>query len=174
MTLFFFPLNARNNPLQCSCLENPKDRGARWAASMESHRIRYDWNDLAVAAAAMPGKIFLHRKENAQLNYIEVTCEHMVGGGKRENSQTFFIWSPYVIKVIITEEHLMCFVIIKKLVTNLQQAYLYILGKLSAYVICFISRKSLVSGTRWCAHIVTHMVFYVLLVCHMSSKSSFL
>ena len=70
------------------------------------------------------------------------------GDSKREIFQTFFIWSPYVIKVIITEDHLMCFVIIKNLVTNLQQAYLYVLGKLSAYVICFISRKSLVSGNR--------------------------
>ena len=39
------------NPLQCSCLENPRDRGAWWAASMGSHRIRHDWSDLAEAAA---------------------------------------------------------------------------------------------------------------------------
>ena len=39
-------------PTQCSCLENPRDRGAWWAASMESHIVRHDWSDLAAAAAA--------------------------------------------------------------------------------------------------------------------------
>ena len=39
------------NPLQCSCLENPRDGGAFWAASMGSHRVRHDWSDLAAAAS---------------------------------------------------------------------------------------------------------------------------
>ena len=30
------------NPLQCSCLENPRDRGAWWAASVGSHRVGHD------------------------------------------------------------------------------------------------------------------------------------
>ena len=38
------------NPLQCSCLENPRDGGAWWAAIMGSHRVGHDWNDLAAAA----------------------------------------------------------------------------------------------------------------------------
>ena len=33
------------NPLQCSCLENPRDRGAWWAAVMGSHRVGHDWSD---------------------------------------------------------------------------------------------------------------------------------
>ena len=44
------------NPLQCSCLENPRDGGAWWAmgsmSSMGSHRVGHDWSDLAAAAAA--------------------------------------------------------------------------------------------------------------------------
>ena len=40
------------NLLQCSCLENPRDRGASWAAVYWSHRVRHDWSDLAAAAAA--------------------------------------------------------------------------------------------------------------------------
>ena len=36
------------NPLQCSCLENPRDGGP---PSMESHRVGHDWSDLAAAAA---------------------------------------------------------------------------------------------------------------------------
>ena len=30
------------NPLQHSCLENPRDRGAWWAAVNGSHRVRHD------------------------------------------------------------------------------------------------------------------------------------
>ena len=43
------------NPLQCSCLENPRDRGASGLPSMGSHRVRHDWSDLAAAAAAARG-----------------------------------------------------------------------------------------------------------------------
>ena len=39
------------NPLRCSCLENPRDGRAWWAASMGSHRVGHDWSDLAAAAA---------------------------------------------------------------------------------------------------------------------------
>ena len=35
------------NPLQCSCLENPRDRGAWWAAVSGSHRVGHDGSDLA-------------------------------------------------------------------------------------------------------------------------------
>ena len=37
------------NPLQCSCLENPRDGGAWWLPSAGSHRVRHDWSDLAAA-----------------------------------------------------------------------------------------------------------------------------
>ena len=39
------------NPLQCSCLENPGDGGAWWAAVYGSHRVGHDWSELAAAAA---------------------------------------------------------------------------------------------------------------------------
>ena len=35
------------NPLQCSCLENPRGGGAWWAASVESHSFGHNWSDLA-------------------------------------------------------------------------------------------------------------------------------
>ena len=41
------------NPLQCSCLENPRDRGAWWAAVYGVHRVGHDWSDLAAAAAIL-------------------------------------------------------------------------------------------------------------------------
>ena len=37
------------SPLQCSCLENPRDGGAWWLPSVGSHRVGHDWSDLAVA-----------------------------------------------------------------------------------------------------------------------------
>ena len=39
------------NPLQCSCLENPRTREPGGLASMGSHRVGHDWSDLAAAAA---------------------------------------------------------------------------------------------------------------------------
>ena len=33
------------NPLQCSCLENPRDRGPGGLPSMGSHRAGHDWSD---------------------------------------------------------------------------------------------------------------------------------
>ena len=38
------------NPLQCSCLENPRDGEPGGLTSLGSHRVRHDWSDLAVAA----------------------------------------------------------------------------------------------------------------------------
>ena len=32
-----FPGEGNGNPLQCSCLENPRDRGAWWAAVYGGH-----------------------------------------------------------------------------------------------------------------------------------------
>ena len=38
------------NSLQCSCQENPRDRGPYGLPSMGSHRVRHNWSDLAAAA----------------------------------------------------------------------------------------------------------------------------
>ena len=40
------------NPLQRSCLENPRDGEAWWAAVYGVTQSRHDWSDLAAAAAA--------------------------------------------------------------------------------------------------------------------------
>ena len=51
------------NPLQCSCLENPRDGEPCGLPSMGSHRVGHDWSDLAAAAAewgrGMSGKEIL-------------------------------------------------------------------------------------------------------------------
>ena len=41
------PGGGHSNPLQCSCLENPMDRGAWWLQSIGLHQIGHDWSDLA-------------------------------------------------------------------------------------------------------------------------------
>ena len=49
--LFHFPLSCigegNGNPLQCSCLENPRDGEPGGLPSMGSHRVGHDWCDLA-------------------------------------------------------------------------------------------------------------------------------
>ena len=45
------------NPLQCSCLENPRDGEVWLAVSMGSHRVRQDWSDLAAAAAIISTRL---------------------------------------------------------------------------------------------------------------------
>ena len=52
------------NPLQCSCLENPRDGGPGGLPSVGLHRVRHDWSDLAVAAAAFThwGTVWNSRK----------------------------------------------------------------------------------------------------------------
>ena len=42
----------KGNPLQCPCLENPRDGEPGGLPSTGSHRVRHDWSDLAASAAA--------------------------------------------------------------------------------------------------------------------------
>ena len=47
----FMHWRRKRNPLQCSCLENPRDGGAWWAAVYGvAHRVGRDRSDLAAAA----------------------------------------------------------------------------------------------------------------------------
>ena len=39
------PGGGHDNPLQCSCLENPMDRGAEGLQSMGSQRVGHAWSD---------------------------------------------------------------------------------------------------------------------------------
>ena len=53
--VFIISREGNGNPLQCSCLENPRDSGGaapHRLKSMGSHRVRHDRSDLAAAAAA--------------------------------------------------------------------------------------------------------------------------
>ena len=50
--LFSCIWEGNGNPLQCSCLENPRGRRAWWAA-LYGHRVGHDWSDLAAAAVSL-------------------------------------------------------------------------------------------------------------------------
>ena len=45
------PGEGNGNPLQYSCLENPRDGEPGGLPSMGSHRVGYDWSNLAAAVA---------------------------------------------------------------------------------------------------------------------------
>ena len=55
------------NPLQCSCLENPRDRGAWWLPSVGSHRVGHYWSDLAAAAAGLVEVCFFDTFKNFEI-----------------------------------------------------------------------------------------------------------
>ena len=59
------------NPLQCSCLENPRDREPGGLPSMGSHRVGHDWSDLAAVAAALPSskRIYAPNEPNRTRDY---------------------------------------------------------------------------------------------------------
>ena len=61
------------NPLQCSCLENPREGEPGGLPSMGSHRVRHDWSDLAAAAAVHTSKVMLKILQ-ARLQ-LDMNCE---------------------------------------------------------------------------------------------------
>ena len=65
------------NPLQCSCLENPRDGGACGLLSLGSHRVGHDCSDLAAAAAAAAGDIL--PDPNSINNWNHVTSANWQG-----------------------------------------------------------------------------------------------
>ena len=76
------------NPLQCSCLENPRDGEPGGLPSMGLHRVRHDWSDLAAAAV---GKARF---------YSESSCCNVTHGCVRSDSHET-VWNilqevPYI------------------------------------------------------------------------------
>ena len=83
------------NPLQCSCLENPRDGGAWWLLSMGSHRVGHDRSDLAAGPReinfAEPGceplrqfgegcrivRFFRQKVPDGELRSSNLFCAHM-------------------------------------------------------------------------------------------------
>ena len=108
------------NPLQCSCLENPRDGGAGGLPSKGSHRVGHDWNDLA-AAACGPNYIKLQNavqcncSQNNKPAYskncwrIMYNVIHLVVLLRKEKHQDFLthdMGTPYTSVLFIAIKHL--------------------------------------------------------------------
>ena len=87
------------NPLQCSCLENPKTGEPGGLPSMRSHRVGHDWSDLAAAAAAMcngegngnPLQVLLPGKSHGRRSLVG--CNPWVAKSQTQlNDFTFTHW----------------------------------------------------------------------------------
>ena len=58
---------------QCSCLENPRDGGAWWAAVYGVKRVGHDWSDLAAAAPITHSYIDTTEKTNCNLDFYLIS-----------------------------------------------------------------------------------------------------
>ena len=63
------------NPLQCSCLENPRVGEPGGLPSMGSHRVGHDWSDLAAAAATDKYSCNIFKGFPGGLVVRESTCQ---------------------------------------------------------------------------------------------------
>ena len=90
-----------SNPLQCSCLENPRDGGAGGLLSMGSHRVRHDWSDLAAAAEGEKMSYVLDTKIptrwRRQLQYMMIHCSHNISKSK-SLSRVWLFMTPWTIE----------------------------------------------------------------------------
>ena len=75
------------NPLQCSCLENPKDGGTGGLPSMGLRRVGHDWSDLAAAAAAAAVQSALRSSSGRTALFVGVVS---VCPGEKVSSRSSF------------------------------------------------------------------------------------
>ena len=60
------------HPLQCSCLENPRDREPGGLPSTGSHRVGHDWSDLSAAATGLLShKVITHLTFIGTVNFFQ-------------------------------------------------------------------------------------------------------
>ena len=78
------------NPLQCSCLENPRDGGAWWAASMGSHRVGQDWSNLAAEAWRSIRPSRTNTKKRCPFHHRGLECKSRKSRDTWSNRQ---VWS---------------------------------------------------------------------------------
>ena len=78
------------DPLQYSCLENPMDRGAWWAAVHGSQRVEHNWVTKQHNNKRSGWSHVLNLKVSAPLRWSRV---HLILGHRLE------MWSPYFLKL---------------------------------------------------------------------------
>ena len=69
-----------DNPLQCSCLENPRDGGAWWAAvyGVAQNRTRLKWVSSREGKVVLPYKILIFLILNASMLFLVQTSNHFL------------------------------------------------------------------------------------------------
>ena len=77
------------NPLQRSCLENPRDGGAWWAAVYGVAQSRTQLKRLSSSSSSNPQIVFLYQKIIALNIFLTKTFEQLYeeGGGKAESQK---------------------------------------------------------------------------------------
>ena len=78
---FYFSLSCigegNGNPLQCSCLENPRDEEPGGLPSMGSHRVGHNWSDLAAAATYYENFKTIYSDPSC-LSFVDLlSCRHV-------------------------------------------------------------------------------------------------
>ena len=100
---FHFPLSCtgegNGNPLQCSCLENPRDRGAWWAAVYGVAQTQTRLSDFTVTFTFMLEKLVLFSPEVANfllvgLGSVKQVQKFKERGGKRGPCLPLTLQSP--------------------------------------------------------------------------------
>ena len=92
------------NPLQCSCLENPRDGEPGGLPSMGLHRVGHNWSDLAAAAVAFvqhtqKGKPT--KKYSSLKNLTLTTC-------KEDQRGHLVLFDGYLLFILLTRTHRFC------------------------------------------------------------------
>ena len=72
------------NPLQCSCLENPRDGEPGGLPSVGSHRVGHDWSDLVAAAYRNKIHSFLPNSE-------KLACMVKINDNKRKKETSVIV-----------------------------------------------------------------------------------
>ena len=82
------------NPLQRSCLENPRDRGATGLPSMGSHRVGQDWSDLAAAEIDFLNIVEVENAKRVRFNYIKIKsiCSYKAPCGRNREYSQISVW----------------------------------------------------------------------------------
>ena len=79
-----FTKEGNGNPLQCSCLENPRMGEPGGLPSTGSHRVGHDWSDLAAAAAVFALSVCV--------NFYKSTFFHFMGYHFVITQSFYLIW----------------------------------------------------------------------------------
>ena len=89
------------NPLQCSCLENPRDGGAWWMPSMGSHSLtRLKWLSSSSSSNAYPSKTISKNRRERNTSKFILWYHHHPDTKTRQRQHT-----KGKLKANITDEH---------------------------------------------------------------------